>query len=187
MATATKQKVKPEIEEIVTLARQQTKLEKEIAKALEAIKKLNARYIAIQQEALPLAMAEAGLKKFTLDSGESIEIKEDFTVGIPAARRPEAFAWLEEQGYGGLIKTEVAVEFGKGELAKAQALAAKLLKEKYATTHISRDVHWQTLKAFINESVRETRPVPMDLFGAIPLNKAVIKAPKSKTERKKHG
>lgn len=177
----------PAIEEIVSLAEQQVALETEINERLEELKKLNARYTEIQTESLPLAMAEAKLQKFVLSNGHSIEVKKDFTCGIPAPRRDEAFQWLENAGYGGLIKTEVAIAFGKGELERAQALAAKLLKEKYDTTSISREVHWQTLKAFINESVRETRPVPMDLFGAIPSNKAIIKPPPKPKGKKANG
>lgn len=170
------------LDEIVALAEQQLLLEKKVARAEDELSLLKAQLRAVQEESLPLAMITARMEQFTLDNGFKIEVKEDYTVGIPAARRPEAFAWLEKGGYGGLIKTEVITEFGKGELAKAQKLVTALAA-KQLNVALRRDIHWQTLKAFINESVRENRAVPMDLFGASPLSKAKITPPK--TERKK--
>lgn len=165
------------LDEIVALARQQLKLEALIADMEMALSDQKAMLRVLQEEDLPSAMKEAGLKTFTLDSGEIINIKPDFAVGIPSERREEAFDWLTAAGYGGIIKTEVTAAFGKGELEKAQKLWNELVKKKY-NVGIGREVHWQTLKAFVVESIRETRKIPMDLFGVVPTNKAIIKMPK---------
>lgn len=175
----------PALDEIVALAEQQRELERLVEEGEAALKKLKAQLRAVQEESLPLVMIEARMQEFTLQDGYKVKIKEDFSVGIPAARRDEAFSWLEEKGYGGLIKTEVTAEFGKGELDKAKKLIAILVKQNY-TCGLHRDVHWQTLKAFINESVRENRAVPLDLFGATPVTKAEIKAP-TKPKGRKNG
>lgn len=167
------------LREIVALAHQQLTIQRDIEELETRLKRLNAILLTLSTESLPAAMAEAQLKEFTLDTGETIQVKEDFIVGIPAPRREEAYNWLEEHGFGGLIKTEITIAFGKGELERAQKLLLALSKKKLPA-ELSRNVMWQTLKAFISEQVREAKPVPLDLFGAIPMNKAIIKAPKLK-------
>ena len=165
------------LEEIVELARQQLRQQALVDDLESSLAAQKERLKEISEIDLPAAMAEAGMREFVLDTGEKITIKEDFVVGIPVERREEAYDWLTAHGYGGLIKTEVAVEFGKGDLKKAQALLLELSKKKYGAK-LSRNVMWQTLKAFITEQTKTAKKVPMDLFGAIPMNKAIIKAPK---------
>lgn len=177
-ATSTTHTIAPNLEEIVTLAQRQCDLERQVASAAASLAGLQKDLLKVASEDLPTAMAEAGLKEFTLDTGEHIEIKEDFSVGIPSEQKNAAFDWLEKNGYGGLIKTEVAVRFGKGELGAAQKLAMDLLKKKLEAK-LERSVPWQTLKAFVKERAKATQPVPPDLFGTHQLNKAVIKLPKS--------
>jgi hypothetical protein len=169
----------PNLEEIVALARRQVAQEELVVDLENSLKAQQEILRVIQQEDLPAAMAEAGLQKFTLDSGETIEVKDDFVVGIPKERQEEAYNWLETNGYGSIIKTLVAVEFGRGELGKAQQLADSLAKRKF-NCGLARNVHWQTLKAFVVEQTNQTKPIPLDLFGAVPVNKAVVKAPRSK-------
>lgn len=171
----------PNLDEIVALARRQVMLEELVADSEAALSSQKEMLRGVSQEDLPAAMAEAGLRELTLDSGEKISIKPDFSVSIPAARKDEAYAWLNEHGFGGMIKTVVAVLFGKGELEKAQTLATALVKRKL-TVELAQDVHWQTLKAFVAEQTREAKPIPLDLFGAIPMNKAIIKPPKRKDQ-----
>jgi len=182
MAKHSPSTVAPQLQEIITLARRQVDLENLIEELEQALSAQKEDLRALTEEDLPNAMAEANLTEFTLDTGEKIQIKHDFDVGIPAERKPEALDWLDAKGYGGLIKTVVAVPFGKGDLSRAQELALKLLKAKYEGVVLNRDVHWQTLKAWVVESARATppRPVPSDLFGTRAVNKSIVKLPKQK-------
>ncbi len=168
----------PNLPEIVALARRQVALQGMITDNENATKDLKEQLRAVQENDLPLAMLEAGgLKKITLDSGETIEIKDDFVCGISEENREEAFNWFESHGYGALIGTTLVVEFGKGELERAQALLLALTKQKY-NARVGRAVHWQTLKAFIVEQTRAAKKIPLELFGAHPFNKAIVKLPK---------
>jgi hypothetical protein len=172
-------KMSQNLEEIVALSRQQVQLERLIADSETALKDLREQLRKVQEEDLPSALAELGLKQIRLDSGEEVNIKEDFVVGIAEVNKESAFSWLEQKGFGALIKTEVKVQFGKGELAKAQALLVALGKKKL-NVGLSRNVHWQTLKAFVVEQTRAARAIPLELFGAHPTTKAVITQPKRK-------
>lgn len=176
-----------QLQEIVALARRQIQIEETIADISTSLKDLNDMLTRIQMEDLPAAMAEAGLKEFTLDTGEEIIIRPDFAVTLEERNKPAAFDWLEEHGFGSLIKTVVTTEFGKGELAKAQKLLIVLTGKKLNTS-LKRDVHWQTLKAFIKEQdeqkdkVPKKDRIPMDIFGAHPLTKSIIKIKVMKTK-----
>lgn len=170
------------IAEIVALARQQIELEKLIEVHENSLKALKEELRSLSEEAIPLAMIEAGgLSKIVLDTGETVEVKPDFVCGIPKGEEEQAFDWLEKHGYGGLIRTTVVTAFGKGELPKAQKLIRDLAKQDLSPA-LNRTVPWQTLKAFIVESTRATRPIPLELFGAHPLNRTVIKSPKEGKE-----
>lgn len=174
-----------QLQEIVALAKRQEGLEQLVEDLEHSLAALRQELEAVAEGDLPLAMKEAGLKKFTLESGEVIEIKEAWAVGILAENRPRVWDWLERKGFGGLIKTQVGIEFGKGEMDKAQKLVAELSKKKL-TPILTRDIHYQTLKAFVTEQMRDAKAAkafPLDLFGARETNKAKITLPKS-TERK---
>lgn len=171
--------MKQNLAEIVSLSRQQLHLESLVADSEKALSDLKVQLRRVAEEDLPNAMEELGLKKLTLDSGETIEIKPDFVVGIPEVNKIEAFNWLESKGFGGLIKTEVKIAFGKGELSKAEKLLLALGKKKL-NVGLTRNVHWQTLKAFVVEQTRAAKAIPLELFGAHPTTKAVITQPKPK-------
>jgi hypothetical protein len=69
------------------------------------------------------------------------------------------------------------VKFGKGELEKAEKVLTALQKKKLSA-ELTRAIHWQTLKAFVKEQTKAANKIPLEMFGAHPFNKAVVKLPK---------
>lgn len=137
----------------------------ELTDAKEALRK-------VEQEDLPELMRELGLELMRLEDGSTVEVVNEVQCAITEAHRPAAHAWLQDNGFGGLIKTEVSVAFGRGEQAAALALAAQIggtLKEA---------VHASTLKAFVKEQMEAGTKVPFDLFSVFPYAKAKLKAAK---------
>ncbi len=176
----------PSLQEVLTLARRQVQLEELISDIEGNLKDLKEQHRALSEVDLPNAMEECGgLKTLILDTGEKVELKKDFAVGIASERREEAYTWLEQHNYGALIKTEVSVAFGKGGLETARRLQEALLKKKVPAL-LSRDVHWQSLKAFVTERMAEPIPkkkadrFPAELFGAVAVNRTKITVPKVK-------
>lgn len=131
----------------------------------------------VQEIDLPNAMAAAGVMSFKLLDGKSITIKEDVYASIPKDERyPAALSWLRDNGFGDVIKNEVKVAFGKGEETQAEELFAMLVEHDWASkTVTSESVHSSTLKALIREQLAKGADFPMDLFGAYPTTKAIIK------------
>lgn len=148
------------------------RLESELQAAKEAHRET-------ERETLPDLMTELALTEIKLDDGTVVTIKAEVDCGISAERKPTAYAWLVENGFGGLIKTEVAVPFGRGDHEAAVKLLEHLLDTGLAA-ELSEGVHAATLKAFIKEQMAEGHPIPMDLFGVFPYNVAKVTLPKVK-------
>lgn len=122
----------------------------------------------LREEAIPAALTELGVTEIRLLSGEKVSMQQDVYASIPTEKKIEAFDWLEEHNFGGLIKTEVSVAFGKGEIDSAVELQRRL-REQGLAPEFSRAVHAQTLKAWLRERLSKAEAVPLELFGARPV------------------
>jgi len=138
--------------------------------ALElALKTSNECARLLREESIPSAMHELGITNMTLDTGEKISIKQDVYASIPVEQKEVAYGWLEQHGFGGLIKTEVVCHFTRGELERANELVFDL-RCKGLQPELGRTVHPQTLKAFLREQLESASvDIPLDLFGARPV------------------
>ena len=163
-----------DLKSIVRLAEQLVQQKDELEEAEQRVKDLKKLYLAIEREDLPAAMMEAGLQELKLSDGSLIRIVEDLDTRLTAETKPHALQWLNENGFGGLIKTFVSVKFGRGDHDTAMA-ARDALAENYEEVELNEDVHHSTLKAFVKERMAAGDSVPMDLFNVYPYNKAIIK------------
>lgn len=149
-----------------------SKMQVEEAEANLKILKENLRVLS--EETIPSAMQELGLQSLVLETGQKIKISQDVYAAIPENGKPAAYNWLADNGFGGLIKTEVAVEFGKSERDKAVKFCARLLDQNMLPL-MYESVHHSTLKAFLKEQIANGSNIPLELFGARPVWKAEIK------------
>lgn len=80
-----------------------------------------------------------------------------------AEKRKRAFDWLEANGHGDLIKTNVAVPFRREDRKKAVAFAEK---NKELGPIVKEEVHFGTLTSWLREQVEEKNTLPpLDLIG----------------------
>lgn len=122
----------------------------------------------IEQDDLPDLMMELELTTFTLSNGAKVEVQQDVQCGITEERRRAAHAWLIDNEFGGLIKTEVSVAFDRGHYDEAQRVADEI------GGAVKETVHPSTLKSFIKERLAAGTPLPFELFGIRPFNKVKI-------------
>ena len=156
------------LDEMAMLARALVDADAAVEAADEALKAAKEKARQLREETIPSSMQELGVEKLTLSTGQTITIKQEVYASIPADSKNTAYGWLEEHGFGGLIKTAVSAAFGKGELTQAQQLAGELIKQGFEAT-VDRSVHPQTLKAFLKEQLSAGSNVPLELFGARPV------------------
>lgn len=145
-----------------------------MVKAEEALKAAKERSRVLREETIPNMMLELSIKDLTLDSGQKLTLSQEVYASIPVDKADAAFSWLNKHGFGGIIKTEVKTEYGKGERALAEKLAIELC-DRGLNTIFKESVHTSTLKAFLKEQIRDGKKCPMDLFGARPVMVAKIK------------
>ena len=131
----------------------------------------------IIDEQLPEALEEMGLQKFTLTDGSEISVKPIYAASIPVDRRPEAFEWLRDHGFGDLVKNNVTVTFGRGEDEDARDFVDFCDAQGFVPSQTEK-VEPSTLKAWLRERVEAGDPIPLDLFGAFISQRATIKRSK---------
>lgn len=165
---------------VAELTFQQSVLEDEVATMEILLKDKKRKLLDIEQRELPEAMDKVGLAEFKTKNGTKVSVKQFYNASIPADRKDEALDWLEVNDHGGIIKTNVAVSFGKGEREAADAFLrfARGFNEHPVDPEMTRGVHAQTLKAFVREMMESGASIPLDMFGVHMGRKAVIKRAK---------
>jgi hypothetical protein len=162
---------------IAELAEKIQSQEQQVADTEEKLKKQKEELRNLQNEELPSLMQEIGFKKFELEDGSSVNIKEIYAGSISQANKEKAFNWLRENKFDDIIKNTVTTAFGKGEDTAAKNFMD--IAEQAGYTPVQKtEVHPQTLKAFIKERVEGGDEFPMELFGAYIGYKAEIKKSK---------
>ena len=157
----------PSTDDLATLAGLANDLylaELEVAQAQEALKEAQRKARDIGEHQIPELMDDIGIAEFTTKSGIKLSVKDNLRVSPPAARREEAWDWIEEHGYGDLVKRNVIVGFARDEGDQCEELLEDL-DAKGLRTKEERKVESATLKKFIKERLEAGDDVPLDLFG----------------------
>ncbi|CAB4165440.1 hypothetical protein UFOVP815_49 [uncultured Caudovirales phage] len=134
----------------------------------------------LQEDDLPELMRELGLSEIKLEDGAKVTVVNEVDCNISEERRSRAHAWLADNGFGGIIKSAITVEFGRDEHAEALEAAEKIHDVTGRDALLKEGVHPQTLKAFVKEQMAAGVTVPQELFGIRPYSKAKLTKAKSK-------
>lgn len=129
--------------------------EQKIEKAKEDIKTLLERTI-------PDAMAEVNMSYIELNNDMGVRVEPFHRGSITEKTKAAAHKWLEENGFGGLVKREVQVSFAR-DAEGVEGLRA-YLREFGLTSKEKEAVNYQTLQAFIRNQAEKGEPVPAALF-----------------------
>lgn len=166
-----------DLQRVVQLAELLLKLRENVESLETQLAAAKADVRRVEQEDLPDLMQELGLETFKLKTGETVEVKPEVDCSITEEKRFAAHDWLSSNGFGGLIKTEVIVQFGRGEHDAAEGFAKEVALQGKQPALVER-VHPSTLKSFIKEQMAAGKAIPFDLFGVHPYNKVKITAVK---------
>lgn len=159
---------------IAGLARRAKLLEKELADLEKTVSEKSEQYRKLTEQTIPEAMAEAGMRKFVMEDGSTIDVKPFYSASIPKPRQEEAFQWLREHGFDDLIKNTVSVRFGRNEDELCARLLNLLGTQGYPAEQAQK-IEPQTLKAWVKERIEKGDQVDTELFGIFIGQKATIK------------
>lgn len=147
------------LERITTAATQVTVLNARLATLEQQVDETKAELRALQETVLPALMDEAGTPLIGLDDGSRLERHERVYASVSKANATDACAWLDEHGYGALVREAISVPVARGDRGTATRVVSAL--EGLGVAFL-RDlsIHPQTLTAFVRESLSEGRELP---------------------------
>lgn len=145
------------------LANLQLRLVSEKERLTEELSQVSQKLREISEQLLPEAMSELGLAELKLVDGSMVSIQAFYNAKIKEGLQEKAYEWLRTHDHADVIKTEVIVPFGKGDIKAAEALKKSLLTT-HDKTKATYSVHAQTLKKLTRELHEEGKNLPSDFF-----------------------
>jgi hypothetical protein len=163
-----------DIAKLTETARHLEAIDSDIEAQEERLNELKAQRKHIAETVLPVMMEELDLSELKLRDGALLQVKDVVTAGIPKDMKETAFNWLRANGFGGLIKRKVVVEFGRGKDNEAGAFVDNCVKAGLNPSD-NTEVNYQTLGAFVREQLADGKDLPMDLLGVNRFRRAEVK------------
>tara|TARA_R110002167_G_scaffold143958_2_gene333660 strand:- start:15206 stop:15769 length:564 start_codon:yes stop_codon:yes gene_type:complete len=145
------------------------------AECAEVAKEANENVRRIAEGLIPDLMAELGIEEFKTTNGIKLKINPSYRASILKARREEAFAWLDENGEGSMIKHSIVAGFARDQDDEASSLMERLEADGFNVKDEEK-VESSTLRAWVKRMLEEGKMIPMDLFGASKVDIAKITA-----------
>lgn len=135
---------------------------------------------AYSENLVPELMSELGMTLMRTAGGAEVELSEELRASFPKdeGRQAQAFSWLRQTGNDGIIKREITVQYGRDSTEWADKLVLALEEmgvSEHGVVTQEWNIHHQTLLSFLRTEIKEGRPVPMEVFGAIVQKRAKIK------------
>jgi hypothetical protein len=123
------------LSKVSSLARTQQTLELRIAELEDEVKETKKALRSISEDQLPAAMSEYGISKLELADGSSVSVGKFYSASIPKDKTDQAFSWLVDNGFGDLIKNQVATNFVRGQEEQAELFCARPRATRYGSQH----------------------------------------------------
>lgn len=161
------------LSELIDAAQAQLAIEKYIEETEARLKDKKESLRKLSQETLPNMMAEIGLESFTLPGGYKVNIDNIVYAKLPT-NPYEAFTWLRTNDMDGVIKTQLILNYGKGEDDKVEAIK-EALAQLGEQPEVKSTIHHMTLKALVKEQIENGTGIPLEAFGAGTIRTSVIR------------
>jgi len=158
-----------------TLADEYLAAEAEVARIEAELEVAKANLKDVAENRIP--QATDGMEgKFNLGDGRELQIKEEIRSSIAGEKREPAIKWLDEHGYGHIVKREIVFEFPKGDEARSKAFVEAVQKLGIPLVMKSNfSVHHSTLNSWVKERLGEGDALPNETFGIFRQRTAKVK------------
>jgi hypothetical protein len=150
---------------LIDMSKELLKMEELVEQAEEDLKAMKSSLQLLRTGRIPDMMNEIGISSITVDD-RVIEVSDFVSGSLPKdpEKRARAIAWLDSVGAGGLLKTEVTVEFGRNQHNEALSLAGEL-REKGHAMDVTSNVAPQTLLKFARDKLKAGEPIDFEALG----------------------
>ena len=115
---------------------------------------------------------------FDLGDGRKLELKEHVRGSIAGEKAAPAIKWIDENGYGHIVKRQLIFEFDRDSMDKYEAFI-KFVEDYVRKNNIVMqpkfNVHPQTLMAWMREMLSNGEQFPKEVFGFYHQRKAKVK------------
>ena len=161
---------------LVSLADELIAAEEEVARIEVMLEEAKLKVKDIAEFRIP--QATDGMEgKFNLGDGRELQIKEEIRSSIAGDKRVPAIQWLDDHGYGHIVKREVSFEFPKGDEERCKAFIDSISKLELGPLVMKSNytVHHATLNSWVKERLGDGDQLPNDVFGIFRQRTAKVK------------
>jgi hypothetical protein len=156
---------------LAELAREQRRIEGLIEDLKVQAEQARADLSAVSEKHIPELMTEIGISEFKLSNGLKVSIKPYYSGKITDDK---AYVWLEENGYGDLVKSELIIKSRRTDKDILHPVYDLLAQMDIDFTE-KEGVHYMTLSAFLKEAITTGVPIDRELFNVFTGWKTTIK------------
>lgn len=163
------------VQHITEVVQRLTRAQEQVSKLEEAYKLAKAVLDQIQCIELPDLLQEMGLEEFTTSSGLKVRLKSDVKVNITKENLPAAVRWMDEHGFGDLVKRAFHIQFGRDEAELAKKFASQLAEQAGLDVEEGLKIEPSTLKKFVRGQIADGGDLPTDLINVFEFRLAEVK------------
>jgi hypothetical protein len=156
-------------------------LEAAIEKQQDILNRMKSKHALLTTVDIPEAMTEAGSKTFEADDGSGLYCTVDYKIAgsLPSRDNPDArmaaIDYLKEHDGAELIRANVMVSYGRGDLSAANKMRRKLITLTNQPVTVDAEVHHSSLAAWGRQRVKDNLPVDLSIVGLRGFTTAVVK------------
>jgi hypothetical protein len=154
-------------------------LDQDIEKVENQLSRMKAKRAMLATVDIPEAMTELGSSNFTTEDHFRCEVKYKIYGSLPSRENPDAryaaIDYLKEHGAGGLIRSNVVVSFGKGDISAANRFGRFLKKHTNEPITVDSEVHPMSLQAWGRQKVSANEPIDLAIVGLRGMTMADVK------------
>ena len=136
----------------------------------EALKRHKEESRNLENNLIPTLMFDEGRRSVETMDGVSVKIKQEINASMKGADINLVAAWLDEKGYGAIVKRKHYLD--DAELTDDQL---QHLREDGVNLYADMEVNTNTLKKVLKEHYEKTEELPTDLMNVSIFYHAIIK------------
>jgi len=145
------------------------RLDQDIAKQEDLLNRMKSKRAMLATVDLPEAMTEMGSTTTITNSGFKCVVAHKIYGSLPSRDNPDArmaaIEYLKSHDGAELIRANVKVEFGKGDIRGANKFRRFLMSHTREPVTVDSEVHPMSLQAWGRERIKQNLPLDLSIVG----------------------